>query len=142
MGIKEWALEQIESFGRGYVKGQIRVRAGEYLQALEEGGMGYEELRYLVEHDISFYQDFMPPSWKEALFMLVGGEIEKGRSNLEELKSLTEDDMGEFLPLFMEAIAEDFPWFVQAVSVDKKSWIVKEVSLFLKDLEAKKETPW
>ncbi len=138
MGIKEWASDQVASFGHGYIKGQIRARAGEYLQALEEGGMGYKELRYLVENDISFYQDFMPPSWKEQLFQLIEGQIKQGEIKLEELKALTEDDMGEFIPLFMEAIAEDFPWFPQAVSADKKSWLMKEVSLFLTDIENRK----
>lgn len=138
MKIREWASEQIVNFGRGYVKGQIRARAGEYLRALEEGGMGYQELRYLVENDISFYENYMPPSWRKLLFQLAGTGMVNGRFNIEELKALTEDDLGEFLPLFMESVAEDFPWFVQAVSADKKSWVIKEVSLFLKDLETQK----
>lgn len=135
MDIRAWAEEQIGNFGRGYVKGQIRAHTGRYLLALQDGGMGYNELRYLVEHDASYYQEFMPPSWKQELMQLVQHAIADGNAKLEDLRAITSDDMGDFLPLFMEAVAEDFPWFVEAVSEDKKAWMIKEVSLFLHDLE-------
>jgi hypothetical protein len=134
MGAKDWAQEQIASLGRGYVKGQLRAKAGKYLQALQEGGMGYAEMRFMVDNDISYYTNFMPLSWKKEMFDLMEGQIKEGKTSLEDMKSLTEEDLGAFLPLFMEAIAEDFPWFVEAVSEDKKSWFIQEVSLFLQDL--------
>lgn len=135
MDIRSWAETQIGNFGRGFVKGQIRARAGRYLMALQDGGMGYKELRYLVENDISYYAEFMPPAWKKELLDLVMNEISAGHIKIEDVRAITQDDMGDFLPLFMEAVAEDFPWFVQAVSEDKKAWMLKEVASFLKDLE-------
>lgn len=141
MDIRTWAEGQVQSFGRGYIKGQIRARAGRYLLALEEGGMGYKELRYLVENDISYYGEFMPPSWKQELTQLMQNELSSGNVKMEDLKAITENDMGDFLPLFMEAVAEDFPWFVQAISADKKAWMLKEVASFLKELEVKQASP-
>jgi hypothetical protein len=93
-----------------------------------EDGFKPEDLATLVNNNLSFYQDFMPQPWKEAVLQGLGPEA-------SSIGQIDEDT----LSLLVEAISEELPWFAKIVTYEKRQWLKNEVELIRKDLQACRE---
>ncbi len=91
--------------------------------------MTEEDVRYLVDNNISLYQELLPNTWKVLL--------------LRDLEKYAEFFSGEvsdeFLFLFIEAMTDEIPWFGEVITKDKKSWLLNEFVLIDRDLNARKK---
>lgn len=116
----------LERLGRAFTKATIKEKAALYIEALKEGGIGENEVRYLIDHNLSLYRDFLPAAWRKAI--------------VEQFKpyasSLDIDD--GMLALFVEAMTDEIPWFARVVTVDKKGWLLREIQYIKEDLESRK----
>ena len=93
---------------------------------MQEAGIGEEELSYLVNNNISFYKDFCPPAWKEAL-------LEQFKDSASYLDNIDND----ILFLFVEAMTDEAPWFSQIITKGKKQWLYNELFLIGQDLKCR-----
>jgi hypothetical protein len=117
--------EILSRLGRGFAKAEIKEKAGPYIQVLkEEDGIGEKEMRYLVDHNLSLYKDFLPAAWKKAI-------VEQFKPYASSLNDVNDG----MLALFVEAITDEVPWFARVVTVDKKGWLLTELAYIKKDLE-------
>lgn len=116
----------IQRYGRGYIKASIKEKATPYILAMQEADIGEKELRYLVNNNCSFYKDFMPAPWKEAML-----------DQFEGYESYFENIDYDLLLIFIEAMTDEAEWFPLVVSVDKKEWLHNELVLIREDLKCR-----
>lgn len=81
-------------------------------------------MEFLVGNNISFYENYMPQAWKGR----IASELGSYGSRIE-----LDDNL---LVLLVEAVSEEIPWFAEVVTIERKSWLINELQLALKDLEA------
>ncbi len=90
--------------------------------ALKEGGVTKEDFAYLVDSGISFYERYMPPSWKK----LIVQDLEPHADSLKD---------ESYIYIFVEAIGEAVPWFPEVVTADKAPWLQHEMELIRQDIK-------
>jgi hypothetical protein len=91
-----------------------------------EDGFKQEDLATLVNNNLSFYKDFMPQPWREALL--------QGLSSQTSSIGQIDDDT---VRLLVEAITEELPWFPRVVTWEKRQWLINELELIRRDLQNK-----
>jgi hypothetical protein len=124
-GINDIVGDFISRYGRGAVKGRIRSRISPYIKALQEDGVGREEIESLVRNNISFYQSYLPKAWKKLI-------VQELAPHVSQVENIDEDTV----TLLVEAISEEIPWFAEVVTWERRSWLLKEFELALKDVKA------
>jgi len=78
-----------------------------------------------VNNNLSFYKDFMPQPWKETVLQGLS-------SQASSIGQIDEDT----ITLLVEAITEELPWFPKVVTWEKRAWLLRELELIRKDVEA------
>lgn len=86
--------------------------------------MGREEIEFLVKNNVSFYENYMPPAWKDKMVSELGPQASRVELN------------DNLLVLLVEAISEEIPWFAEVVSRERRAWLINELELALRDIKA------
>jgi len=124
-GTKDKIRTALGRFQRGYIKGIIKSEVEPRIDDLERAGIGENEFRWMVENDFSFYDNVMPPSWKEGL-------IKFARKNKAQWDAIKNDRNFEYL--FLEALGEVRSWLPGMI---KGAYFESEFLKFKRDVDAK-----
>lgn len=133
------------NIARTYAVTKIVPYVQQAIDLLEQSGIGEQEILCLVETNKSFYSNFVPPAWKQALPILI--EEKKGDFaayvDVEALIADPKTYLALFLTVesyknakeyFFEAVRQVAPWLE---GVLLSTWFEGELVLISEDLKAR-----
>jgi len=123
---KQRIAEKLGAFSTGMARGQIKMKVSPYVDELEKAGFSENEFRILVERGVSFYDNYMPPSWKKALI----SQVKQYKSWIDEARN-DEGSIQELMKLGMSAMADIRPWIPKVIT---PKYLRSEIERFLRDV--------
>ncbi len=82
----------------------------------------------MVDSNISFYRQVMPDQWRADL-------IKWGAENTTVVEALSQQET-EAVQMFIDIMADIAPCFVKVVTIERRSWLIREFQEVLQDIQA------